>query len=86
MSESLTPCLTPPELAKVERVKPDKIVAEIRAGRLDAHDVASPGSKRPRFRITPEAVAAWRLRRAAVQTTTSKKRIPRPAAPLRSWV
>lgn len=87
METANTRCYIPPELARIERVKPEKIIAEIRAGRLDAHNVASVGSKRPRYRITPEAVEAWRRLRAAVPapTTTTKKRTAL-VAPSRRWI
>lgn len=47
---------TPPELARLRRVTPEKVIGFIRAGRLRATDLASPGSSRPRFRISPQAV------------------------------
>lgn len=51
--------LTPPEVARRWRVKSDKVVSMIRAGRLPAFDVASPGSSRPRFRIRLADVEAY---------------------------
>jgi excisionase family DNA binding protein len=45
--------LTPPEIAELLRVKPERVRAWIRSGRLRAIDVSQPGSTRPRFRIDP---------------------------------
>jgi hypothetical protein len=46
---------TPPERAKEIRVDAKKIIAEIEAGRLEAINVAAPGSRRPRYRISETA-------------------------------
>ena len=62
---------SPPQLAKRFGVKPSKIVRFIRAGELRAIDLAAAGSKRPRFRISPEAVAEFERRRSAAP-------LPRP--------
>jgi hypothetical protein len=48
--------LTPPELAKLWRVSPEKIIAMIRGGQLAAVNLASRGSSRPRFRISRDAI------------------------------
>jgi hypothetical protein len=50
---------TPPQLAEELGADPAKIIIEIRAGRLAAIDLATPGSKRPRYRISPEAIEAF---------------------------
>ena len=66
--------LTPPELAKVWRVSPEKVIAMIRRGELAAVNLASNGTTRPRFRISPEAIAAFEHGHQAM---------PRPALPPR---
>jgi hypothetical protein len=60
-----TPMLTPPELARRWRVKPEKIVGFIRAGLLKAADLSSPGSSRPRYRIDAASIAAFEAARSA---------------------
>ncbi|MEM8738957.1 MAG: hypothetical protein AAGG38_10845 [Planctomycetota bacterium] len=88
MSTSLAPTYTPPDLAKAEGVKPTKVLDEIRAGRLEAHDVSSkPGVGRPRYRITLEAIERWRKLRAAVPPATPAGRARRRfTPPTRQWV
>ena len=70
--------LTPPELARRWRVKPDKIIGVIRRGELRAFDVSSrPGVGRPRFRISLDAVIefeAGRSARAPVGTRSRRRR------------
>ncbi len=53
-------CFTPPQLAKRWRKSPEQIICLIRAGKLRAFDSSlNPGYGRPRFLITPEAVAEF---------------------------
>jgi len=66
-------CLTPPELAARLRVKPSKVLGWIKTGELPALDVGN-GRKKPRFRISPEAIAAFEAAR------TSRPPAPAPAA------
>ena len=40
-------------------MSPDKILAFIKAGKLQATNAASPGSKRPRYMISEAAVAEF---------------------------
>jgi excisionase family DNA binding protein len=68
--------LSPPQIAQVVGVTPEKIIAMIRSGELRAIDVATRGSRRPRFRVTPEDLDAWARGREAVPT-------PSPPAPRR---
>jgi len=52
MSKASHPCwLSPPELGRLLHIKPERGIALIRAGRLPALNVASVGSKRPRYRL-----------------------------------
>lgn len=60
-------CLTPPALAKRWGITPEKVIAFIRRGELRAFDVASPGSKRPRYRILLDAVCEFEHRRSAMR-------------------
>jgi len=56
---TLSPMFTPPEIARRLRVKPERVIAWIRAGKLPAINVAQPGSRRPRFRISRESLEEY---------------------------
>jgi hypothetical protein len=71
--------ITPPELAARYGVKPAKIISAIRRGELRALDLAERGSSRPRFRISPEAIADFERRRSAAPLPRPIRR-RRPAA------
>ena len=53
------------DLAERWRVGPDKIRAMIQRGELRAIDLATVGSRRPRWRVSPEAVATFEAARAS---------------------
>lgn len=55
--------VTPPQLARRYGVSPDKILMMIRAGYLEAIDIASPGSSRPRWLIDERDIEAFEERR-----------------------
>lgn len=57
--------LTPPKLARRWGCKPETVIGLIRSGELQAIDLARPGSLRPRYRISPEAIADFERRRSA---------------------
>jgi hypothetical protein len=57
--------LTPPQLAQIYGVKPAKILAWISSGELGALNLAARGTSRPRYRISPEAIAQFECRRSA---------------------
>ena len=63
--------LTPPEAARRLRVSPERVIAWIRAGKLLGVNVGD-GSKRPRFRIAPEALEDFLL--------SAREVSPRPRA------
>ena len=54
--------ITPPELGRRWRVKPDKILVWIRSGELRAFDVSARPGGRPRFRIPLDAVIEFEQR------------------------
>jgi hypothetical protein len=60
------PYVTPPELAKIWKVAPEKIIKLIRDGDLAAVNLAARGSRRPRFRISQAAIEAFERGRAAI--------------------
>lgn len=51
------------QLAMLLQVKPHVVLAFISAGELKAENIASPGSKRPRWRIWPDELKKFRARR-----------------------
>jgi hypothetical protein len=55
---------TPPEVARMWRCKPETVVAFIRSGELAAVNLAKRSAKRPRWRISPEAIRAFEQARA----------------------
>jgi hypothetical protein len=57
---------TPPALAKLWGVKPDKVIGFIRRGELQAINIGTNPNGRPRFLISEEAIAAFEARRAVV--------------------
>ena len=46
--------LSPPQIARIVGVTPEKVITMIRSGELRAVDVATRGSRRPRYRVRPE--------------------------------
>jgi hypothetical protein len=69
------------DLAARFRVSPDKVRAWIKRGELAAVNTATSLAGRPRYLVTPEAVAAFENGPRAVQTKTmrsrsSKRRVP----------
>lgn len=57
---------TPPQLAKLWAVAPEKVIGWILAGELEAVNFAARLGGRPRYRITREAKEAFERRRAVV--------------------
>lgn len=62
------PALTPPQVARLLAVSPDKVLAWIAAGELAAFDVRGPGATRPRWRIEQTALDAFRNRHSVRPT------------------
>ncbi len=74
-SDGTRRCLTPPELAARWHCKPETVIAAIRRGELLAFNLASPGCRRPRYRISPEAIEEFERRRSvAVRTKIVRTR------------
>ena len=57
---------TPAEVAKRLRVSGDLVGDLIRRGAIPAIDVSPPGSKRPTYRISADALSAYERSRQAV--------------------
>ena len=69
-----TPYLTVPQLAERFGVKADKIIAWIKSGELRAMNVATAGGGRPRYRIAPDDLADFELRRSIATPTPRQRR------------
>jgi hypothetical protein len=69
-----------PEVARYLRVRPNKVLARVRHGKLRGYDVtARLGGRRPKYRVNPEDLEAF-IRRRAILPPTPKGR---PAGPRR---
>ena len=72
--------LTPPELARRWRVKPERVIVWIKSGELRAFDVSSrPGVGKPRYRIPQDAIIEFEKSRSAAQVKTTRRRRQQPA-------
>jgi len=70
--------LTPPEVAQLWGVTPDKIVAFIRAGELRAINAATPGrNQRPRYLIDRDDLEDFERRRTVGPAPKQAPRRPR---------
>ena len=71
---------TPADIAARYRVTPETVAAWIRAGELSAVNVGRrANTKKPRWRITADALAAFEAARAAAPTPTpARSRRKRP--------
>ncbi|TWT92457.1 Helix-turn-helix domain protein [Botrimarina colliarenosi] len=73
--------LTPPELARLWRVSPQKVLAWISSGELRAINAATnPNGERPRYLIDADAVTAFERSRAVVEPKPApqKRRAKKP--------
>lgn len=64
----------PPQLAEKWGVHTSKVYDFIRSGELRAYDISSATSKRPQWRIPPDAVIEFEERRRGGKKTATKKR------------
>ena len=60
--------LTPKQIADAQSVDPDTVRGWIRSGELPARNLAAKAGGRPRYRVDPEALAAFLRKRAVVPT------------------
>lgn len=72
-------CLTPPAIAQRWGASPEKVVALIKRGELRGFTLSPPGSRRPRWLVDPEEVAAFEERRQAKSPKTPARRKRQPA-------
>jgi len=83
--QPLTP-LTAPEVAKLLRVRPDKVLSWIRSGRLRGYNVAEQEGGRPTYRINPTDLEAFMQQRAVIRPVrrgrpAGRRRIPKIERP-----
>ena len=77
--------LTVPEVAKLLRVRPDKVLSWIRSGRLPGYNVAEKEQGRPKYRVNPSDLDDFAKRRCVIQPTPIgrpaglRRRIPKVA-------
>ena len=71
---------TPPQVARLLGVKADKVLTWIRRGELAAINVADDRLTRPRYRVEPAALDAFKLRRT-VTLPQKAQRSRRPKLP-----
>lgn len=73
---------TPPEVARQLGVKPSKIIGFITREELRAIDVSERGSKRPRWRVSPDDLKAFLASRSNQKPAAPVARRRRARAPL----
>ncbi len=70
--------MTPPEVARMLGVSSAKVILWIRQGELRALNLANRGCIRPRYSVSPDAIAAFERTRQVVpdggESTTRKLR------------
>lgn len=76
---------TPPQLAAEYGCSSETIHSHIKAGRLKAFSLSPPNCKRPRWLISPEAVAEFE-RTYAYQTTPKPRRSRRKTKAFTEYV
>lgn len=77
-SDKTPEILTPPKIAEKLGVKPETVIGWIKSGELAGFNVASPG-KRPRYRVSAEALEAFTLRRTPEKVTIAPRKVLCPA-------
>jgi len=76
--------LTPPEVARQLRVKPERVIAWIKAGQLAASNLGD-GSSRPRFRVSPQSLADFLDRRRPNAPAAPRRRRRTLAAGVKTY-
>jgi transposase len=77
-ADAATAGLTVAEVARRFRVGEDKVRSWIKSGELAALNTASALCGRPRFVVTPDALAAFERRRSAAAPKPARRRRPAP--------
>lgn len=76
MSSDPARYLTPPEIAARLGCKAETVCGWIKSGELKAINLARRGAMKPRFRISPESLAAFELARSVVPREPVVRRKP----------
>jgi excisionase family DNA binding protein len=77
--------LTVPEVAKLLRVRPDKVLTWVRSGKLKGFNVAEKENSQPRYRVSREALGDFIHRRTEYPQASTQKylknnfEIPKPS-------
>ncbi|MGA2031216.1 MAG: helix-turn-helix domain-containing protein [Thermoguttaceae bacterium] len=74
--------LTVPEVAKLLRVSPDKVLSWIRSGRLRGYNIAERENGRPKYRVNPDDLQAFTQQRAVTQPAPKGRPIGRRRIPV----
>lgn len=69
--------LTPPQVAKMMGVKPDKVLYWIHTGQLNAHNIAKEEGGRPQYAVTPADLDIFKTRRSTRQPVRVKRARPK---------
>jgi Helix-turn-helix domain len=77
--------MTPPAIAKRLGIKPSKVLAWIRRGELLAINVVDRLGGRPRWRISPAALAEFERMRQAVPEVRGTRRRRKDKQTRRQW-
>ena len=75
------PMMTPPEVAKIYRVKAATVINWIRTGQLRAINIARRGTVRPRFRISVDSLEDFDRSRTVDAIPPRRPRAPRLVPP-----
>ena len=77
--------MTVPEVAKLLRVRPDKVLSWIRSGRLRGYNVAEKENGRPKYRVNPDDLEAFMQQRAVTQPAPKGRPAGRRRIPVPKW-
>jgi excisionase family DNA binding protein len=77
--------LTVPEVAKLLRVRQDKVLSWIHSGRLRGYNVAEKETGRPKYRVNPEDLQAFTQQRAITQPAPKGRPVGRHRIPQPKW-
>jgi hypothetical protein len=78
---------TPPEIARLFRVRPTKVLSWIRGGKLAAVNLAtSTAGKRPRYRVARESLQAFLAARSVVVPQRSPRRRQNDLPPVKDYL
>jgi hypothetical protein len=78
------PYYTPPRLARLWAMDPATVRSLLESGQLRGFNVARRNSRRPRWRISPEAMQEFEQSRAAIPKVETKRR-PRRQTKGKEW-